>query len=155
MQIARLLQEQCRVHAFGTDVIHLNHDNRRFCLSSGERLPYASNTFDVVFMMFTLHHMTNPADALIEGLRVSRRHVIVLEDVYETRFELRLLKALDWSGNIVISKNMSFPFNFKTEDEWKAVFALLGARLIAVEIIRPVPWRPSRHRVFVLEKSTV
>jgi hypothetical protein len=103
--------------------------------------------------MFTLHHMASPANALMEGLRVSRRLLIVLEDVYRTPLELHLLKLLDWSGNILISNDMSFPFNFKTENEWTAIFKDLGPRLAAVESIRPVPWRPSRHRIFVLEKQ--
>ncbi|HVF26554.1 MAG TPA: class I SAM-dependent methyltransferase [Anaerolineales bacterium] len=155
MRISEMLQEKRGVTAFGADVIRLNHNNRNFCLCSGENLAFKSGSFDVVFLIFTLHHITNPVRALQEGLRVTNKRLIVLEDVYKNQPELKLLKTLDWYGNILISKDMNFPFNFKTENEWKDVFKSLDTKLITVESIRPTAWRPSRHRVFVLEKNNI
>ena len=154
MRISEILQEKSGVTAFGADVIHLNHNNSNFCLCSGENLAFKSGCFDVVFLIFTLHHITNPMLALREGLRVASKRLIVLEDVYQNQQELQLLKILDWYGNIFISKDMNFPFNFKTENEWKSIFKSLDTKLITVESIRPTAWRPSRHRLFVLEKNT-
>ena len=154
MRISEMLQEKCGVTAFGADVIRLNHNNHNFCLCSGENLAFKSGCFDIVFLIFTLHHITNPMRALQEGLRVANKRLIVLEDVYKNQPELKLLKILDWYGNILISKDMSFPFNFKTEIEWKSIFKGLDTKLITVESIRPTAWRPSRHRLFVLEKNT-
>jgi ubiquinone/menaquinone biosynthesis C-methylase UbiE len=153
MLVSEMLQGRCGVNAFGADVIRLNQTNHHFCLCSGESLAFKSASFDVVFLIFTLHHISNPIDALEEGLRVTKKRLIVLEDVYQNQQELQLLKILDWYGNILISKEMSFPFNFKTETEWKSIFNSLNAKLITVESIRPTPWRPSRHRLFVLEKN--
>ena len=153
MRISEMLQEKSGVTAFGADVIRLNHNNHNFCLCSGENLAFKSGSFDVVFLIFTLHHITNPMRALQEGLRVANKRLIVLEDVYQNQPELKLLKILDWYGNILISKDMNFPFNFKTENEWKSVFESLDTKLITVESIRPTAWRPSRHRLFVLEKN--
>lgn len=153
MRISEMLQEKCGVTAFGADVIRLNHNNHHFCLCSGENLAFKNGCFDVVFLIFTLHHISNPMHALEEGLRVAKKRLIVLEDVYQNQSELQLLKILDWYGNILISKDMSFPFNFKTENEWKSIFKSLDTKLITVESIRPTAWRPSRHRLFVLEKN--
>lgn len=153
MLISEMLQERHRVNAFGTDVIRLNQTNDQFCLCSGEILPFQSGSFDSVFLISTLHHMSDPVRALQEGLRVTRSRLIVIEDVYRSPLEFRLLKILDWCGNIAISKDMSFPFNFKTEAEWKLIFEGLKTELIIVENIRPIPWRPSRHRLFVLQKN--
>ncbi len=153
MRISEMLQEKSEVTAFGADVIRLNHNNRNFCLCSGENLAFKSGSFDVVFLIFTLHHITNPMLALQEGLRVANKRLIVLEDVYQNKPELQLLKTLDWYGNIFISKDMNFPFNFKTENEWKSIFKSLDAKLTTVDSIRPTAWRPSRHRLFVLEKN--
>jgi ubiquinone/menaquinone biosynthesis C-methylase UbiE len=153
MLVSEILQQRYGVKAFGADVIRLNHNNHHFCLCSGEHLAFPSATFDAVFLIFTLHHITNPIQALEEGLRVTKKKLIVLEDVYQNQREFQLLKMLDWYGNIMISKDMPFPYNFKTEDEWKTIFQRLDTKLIAVESIRPTPWRPSRHRLFVLEKN--
>jgi len=153
MRIAEMLQERCGARVFGTDVIRLNQTHPNFCLCSGENLAFGDKCFDSVLLIFTLHHMRNPADALKESLRVTRRRLIVLEDVHRSPLDFRILKILDWYGNLLISKEMSFPFNFKTETEWKEIFDGLGTNLIAAESIRPTPWRPSRHRVFVLDKK--
>ena len=153
MLVSEMLQEQYGVTAFGADVIRLNNNNHHFCLCSGESLAFKSAYFDAVFLIFTLHHISNPIQALQEGLRVTKKKLIVLEDVYQNQQEFHLLKMLDWYGNILISKEMPFPFNFKTENEWKAIFNRLNTKLITVERIRPTPWRPSRHRLFVLEKN--
>lgn len=153
MKIAGILHQQRGIHAFGTDVIDLNQPRHRFCLCSGEQLAFKDNSFDNVLLIFTLHHMENPLDAIKESLRVAKKRLIVLEDVYRNPFELRLLKTLDWYGNILISKDMNFSFQFKTENEWKTIFAGLHTNLTASESIRPNPFRPSRHRMFVLEKN--
>ena len=153
MRIAEMLHKQRGIKAFGTDVIRLNQTGHHFCLCSGERLAFKDESFNSVLLISTLHHMTNPIEALKEGLRVAKKRLIVLEDVFQNQLEFRLLKTLDLYGNILIAKDMSFPFNFKTETEWKAIFESLDTKLIAVESIRPIPWRPSRHRAFVLDKN--
>jgi hypothetical protein len=100
-----------------------------------------------------LHHVQNPTATLRECLRVTRRQVVVAEDVYQSSLELGMLRTLDWLGNRSVSREMPLPFGFKTEHAWKLIFGWLGAQLETVESIRPIPWRPSRHRLFVLTKQ--
>ena len=119
MLIAEMLRSRSGIHAFGTDVIHLNQRNDYFCMCSGERLAFTNNSFDNVCLIFALHHMSDPIAAVRECLRVTKKRLIVLEDVYQNSFELSLLKLLDYHGNRVISEDMSLPFNFRTEMEWK------------------------------------
>jgi SAM-dependent methyltransferase len=153
MLIAEMLQQQCGMNAFGADIIHLSQKNGHFCMCSGERLAFRDDYFDNVCLIFALHHMSDPELAIGECLRVTKKRLIVLEDVYRNSFELQLLKFLDYHGNRVISEDMSLPFNFKTEKAWSTLFEGLDTRLVTVESIRPNHWRPSRHRMFVLEKD--
>ena len=154
MLIAERLREQCGINAFGADVIYLNQQNPRFCMCSGERLAFKSDCFDNVCLIFALHHISEPLVALRECLRVTKKRLIILEDVYKNSFELVLLKFFDHhAGNRFISESMSMPFNFKTEETWKKTFESLGIRLTALESIRPNQWRPTRHRMFILEKD--
>lgn len=153
MLITRWLRTSVGVRAYGTDVINLNRTDLNLCLSAGERLPFASNSLDTVCLVFVLHHVHSPTATLRECLRVARRQILVAEDVFETALELRLLKVLDWVGNRSISSAMSLPFNFKTERQWAHVFRGLGLRIAQVQNMRPLQWRPSRHRLFVLEKQ--
>jgi ubiquinone/menaquinone biosynthesis C-methylase UbiE len=152
MLIADMLRRNCGIRAFGSDVIHLKQRDDFFCLCSGERLAFADGSFDTTCLAFVLHHVSDPIAALRECLRVTRKRLIVLEDVYQSPFELELLKLLDYHGNRAITKEMSFPFNFKTEMEWREIFKDLDLVSAAVENIRPNQWRPSRHRMFVVDK---
>lgn len=154
MRIARLLSEYASARAYGTDVINLNRTPLSLCLSAGERLPFSSHSIDTICLIFVLHHVQDPAATLRECLRVARRRVVVAEDVYESPVELGVLRLLDWLGNRSISSEMSLPFGFRREQAWKATFGRLGAKVEHVESIRPIPWRPSRHRLFVLTKPS-
>ena len=152
MLVARSITERVGIGIVGVDVINLNHTDLELCISDGRRLPFAGHSFDVTYLAFVLHHTSNPRQVLRECLRVTRRWVIVLEDVYGNKLELVLLKALDWIGNRPFSSAMSFPYRFKTAREWMAVFQDLGANVVSHVSIRPLPWRPTRHRMFVVEQ---
>ena len=152
MLIADSLSEHADARVYGTDVINLNRTALSMCLSAGERLPFESNSMDTICLVFVLHHVYSPSDTLRECLRVTRRRVIVAEDIYENPLELGVLRALDWLGNRTVSGEMDLPFGFETELGWGAIFQELGMTVATVECIRPIPWRPSRHRLFVLEK---
>jgi ubiquinone/menaquinone biosynthesis C-methylase UbiE len=152
MRVSKLIEKRLGLKAYGTDVIHLKAGHTRFCLCAGERLPFADNSFDTVTLMFVLHHTQEAAVAISECARVARRHVLILEDVYSHPLEKEWLKFLDVLGNFTISLDMPFPFTFKSVAEWERVFSGLGLRLAASERIVPSPLRPSRHRLFLLEK---
>jgi len=152
MPVPKLIEKRSSIQTFGTDVMNLGAAHPRFCVCAGEQLAFPDNSFDVVSLMFVLHHTDDPAIAVRECARVSKRHVLVLEDIYSHPLERQLLKALDVAGNYFISKDMAFPFNFKTVREWEGLFSGLGLRLICSEPIVPNRVRPSRHRLFLLEK---
>ena len=153
MLITELLRQQCGVKTFGVDVMQLSQKDLHFCRCSGERLAFRDDCFDNVCLIFALHHMPDPAAAIGECLRVTKKRLIVLEDVYKNSFEFQLLKFLDYHGNRAISFDMSLPFNFKTEGAWRAMFERLDTKLVATESIRPNQWRPTRHRMFIMEKG--
>ncbi len=152
MHVPKLIEERSSIQTFGTDVMNLGADHPRFCVCAGEQLAFPDNSFDVVSLMFVLHHTDDPADTVRECARVSKRHLLVLEDIYSHPLERQMLKALDVAGNYSISKDMAFPFNFKTVREWESLFSGLGLRLVCSEPIVPNRARPSRHRLFLLEK---
>lgn len=150
--IGKALQKLSGVKVYGTDVINLNCTDLNICLCPGERLALANNSVSVVCLIFVLHHTEDPLETVRECLRVAQRRIIIIEDVYQSSLELVLLKLLDWMGNRSVSAEMSIPFNFKSENEWKDIFETFDVELVAVESVRPLPWRPSRHKLFVLEK---
>lgn len=82
MMVARSVRERIGIEIMGIDVINLNHTDLELCIYDGRRLPFADNSFDVAYLAFVLHHTLNPRQVIGECLRVARRSVIVLEDVY-------------------------------------------------------------------------
>ena len=51
----------------------------RLNLADAFQLPFASNSFDLVYGWEVLHHMSNPTLAIAEMARVSRRYVLIAE----------------------------------------------------------------------------
>jgi ubiquinone/menaquinone biosynthesis C-methylase UbiE len=154
MIVTRSVRERMAIEIFGVDVINLNETDMPLCIYDGGRLPFGDNSFDIAYLAFVLHHTLDPRKVMRECLRVARRWVIVLEDVYGNKLDLALLKALDWVGNRPFSSAMSLPYHFKSTGEWVSIFHDLGARVVRQENVRPVPWRPTRHRMFVIEAGS-
>lgn len=152
MTVAKFVKESLGVDVVGVDVINVNETNLPMLIGYGEKLPFADQSFDAVYAALVLHHTQYPIEVLDECLRVSRHRLIVLEDVHKNPFELSLLKMFDWIGNRTISAEMPFPFNFRSEKQWLEIFQRLRVKVKDVESIRPVPWRPTRHRMFILDK---
>lgn len=151
MVVSQLLQQALGVEVVGVDVISLNDTDLEMCLGDASRLPFADDSFDAVYAVSVLHHTTHAARVLQECLRVTREQLVILEDVYQSQFELALLKIFDWIGNRPVAADMPLPFTFRSEVAWLQQFERSGARVRGVRSIRPVPWRPTRHRMFVLE----
>ena len=63
---------------FSKQMLALNPHNRLVC-GQAENLPFADNSFDVVFCSSLLHHLPQPAKAVEEMKRVARSYVIVSE----------------------------------------------------------------------------
>lgn len=64
--------------------------------ASGETLPFADDSFDVVSEFSVLHHVPNPSDVITEMLRVARRGVVIVDSnrFGQGSLPARLLKVL-------------------------------------------------------------
>jgi SAM-dependent methyltransferase len=153
MRVGELISQEGQIEVTGIDVISLNETDLDMCLGDAGKLPFADNSFDAVYAVSVLHHTEKPQGVLRECLRVARGRLVVVEDVYRNGFELLLLKLFDWLGNRPFAAEMSLPFTFRSERDWLAQFKKMGVKVAKVIPVRPVPWRPTRHRMFVLENS--
>jgi ubiquinone/menaquinone biosynthesis C-methylase UbiE len=152
MSVAQALHKQTGAKILGSDVIAMNRTDLSMSLCPGEWLSFASKSVGTVLLVSVLHHTTDPLKTLNECLRVARRRVIIQEDVYRNAFERWLLGVLDWVCSRAVSDEISLPNRFQSEGEWRQIFADLSVDLVAARSVRPIPWQPSRHRLFVLDK---
>ncbi|HEX2026097.1 MAG TPA: class I SAM-dependent methyltransferase [Actinomycetota bacterium] len=119
------------------------------------RLPFADRSFDVVMMLFVLHHLERWEDQerlLGEAARVARRRLVLIEDTPTSALDRAFNVAWDWVLNL--RHGVHTPFTFRTVDGWKAVFARAGLRVAHQETYR-ARWptlMTYHHTLFVLDR---
>ncbi len=97
-------------------------DDLRPVLYSGIQMPFCKHAYDTALLLTVLHHTSNPEHVLSEAARISKR-LIVIEDVYETRFMEWLTKRFDSLMNLEF---FGHPHNNRTDAQWQATFERLG-----------------------------
>lgn len=124
----------CRVTL--ADVLPLNQTDLPHVPYDGHTLPFPDAAFDVTILYFVLHHCADPAQVFGEALRVTRRRLIVVESVYEARWDLWLLTTLDQWANRLRSGGLMQPqeehLHFRTVPAWQTWFAAHGCTLQAL-----------------------
>ena len=117
-------------------------------------VPFADQSFDTVLALSTLHHVDLAGlSSVLLGLRRVARRVVVEEECYALPSnlvgmsaalahdallrefvamapsdQLDYLMFLDYFGNVVMGglQQINLPFQFKTVDDWQAIFAKHG-----------------------------
>jgi SAM-dependent methyltransferase len=109
------------------DVADHSTTGRRPQIFDGETLPFADRSFDVTLCMYVLHHTPSPDRLIAEIGRVTRRYVIVAEDLAETPLDraLCLYHAIRFDR----WNTRSGRFGFRTHDGWAQAFAAAGLEL--------------------------
>ena len=145
-----VLNEDYGITSFGCDVVPSTHRIRRFARFDGNHLPFANASFDVVMLIFVLHHAEDAAALLHEAARVARKAVLVVEDTPQNMFDRRWGEmhirnfnrrhGIPWAGRI------------RTETEWKQLFRFAGLPLISSgRLTRFERLPPVARTAFVLE----
>jgi SAM-dependent methyltransferase len=128
----------------------------RFEQYDGVRLPFPSRSFDVVLLIFVLHHVPNSLkpQLLDEARRVARHHIVVLEDTPRT--------PLDWLAAWLHGRKhrreigSTADFGFYTQRRWESFFAERGLKVTRssrVPRLGRIWWRPWARCAFWLEKT--
>ena len=153
LSIAEALAARCRnVRILGIDVLEPARTDGgpfvTFRKYDGRTVPLPDRSVDTTYLAFVLHHTDDADQVLREVVRVTRRNVVLLEDVYTNPVDKLLLKLFD-AGNLLQAPEMRVPFNFRTEREWLRALQALPVADIESIPIRPVVRKPTRHRKFV------
>ena len=112
----------------------------------GRKIPYPDNHFDTTLLITVLHHTPEPMKILEEAMRVSKKQIIIVEDIFSSTWH----KYLTWAMDSVV--NLEFwghPHSNKSDEEWREVFKDLGLTL-KVAMYRNF-WMMFSHATYVLE----
>ena len=156
--ISRWLRDRVGVRPTLTDVVP--YDNRERSLPFLEltdpfSVPVGDASFDVVLLLFVLHHVDRHEDQerlIEEGTRIARTRLIVMEDTPRTRVDLAFNTAWDWLLNR--RHGVPTPFTFRSPDQWVDAFKEHDLSIVHVDTYRP--WWPTLfsypHTLFVLDR---
>lgn len=92
----------------------------------GEKIPFPDRSFEVSLLITVLHHVPFPEKVLAEAKRVTRRFVIVVEDLYHSSWG-RFWTAL--RDTFLTLEFVGHPRNFRKKEEWRQTFRKLGFRV--------------------------
>ena len=105
------------------DVVEPRFRKAPVVVYGGEKMPFPDQSFDVSLLVTVLHHVPNPEKILAEAKRVTRRVVIVIEDLYRNAFG-RIWTIL--RDTFYTLEFMGHPRNFRKREEWSQCFRRLG-----------------------------
>jgi len=140
-------------HVTVLDVIKPGFQKSPVVLYGGGKIPFADNSYDVSMLITVLHHISDIEEVFREVCRVTRRFVVVVEDLYNHPLGRLWTILRDQLYNFEF---FGHPRNFKSKDEWLSFFQGFG--------VLPTYYRQASTRlagmnilngVFVLERVPV
>jgi SAM-dependent methyltransferase len=94
-------------------------------LYDGKTLPYETGAFDAAILIDVLHHTHNPAELLVEAMRVATTCVIIKDHLCEGKLDELVLGFMDRVGNQRFG--VASPGTYLSRREWERVFKDVGA----------------------------
>lgn len=132
------------------DVVDKTNDeiNRQVQLFDGKNIPFRDDSFDTSIMMFVLHHTDMQEELMRDAIRVSRKYILIAEDIIENKFD-SLIGAIHLNTSPWDKGNDSF----KTHQQWISFFKAHDLEVIkTVPISRWVyPVYPVSRMIYVLK----
>lgn len=127
--VAKQIRDHFKVYMEGVDIIDYNETGIKNTMYDGLNLPFKDKSFDCSIILQTLHHCTDQIQVLKEAKRVSRKRIIIMEDVYNNKFEKLMTFLHDYISNK--RKGVDCPYYFHNKAEWNAIFKKLGLKIIS------------------------
>lgn len=125
--VAKEIRDYYKVHMEGVDIVDYNETDIKNTIYNGLNLPFKDNSFDCIIILQTLHHCTDQIQVLKEVKRVSKKRIIIMEDVYNNYFEKVITFMHDYISNK--RKGVDCLYYFHNKKEWKSIFDKLGLKI--------------------------
>lgn len=133
--VGESIQKELGASVSLADVVSMNRTDLPHILLKQGPLPWPSKHFDVVLLYYVLHHAKDADMLLREAMRVCRGRVIVVESVYTTSLQYKLLAILDRLANRLRSfgkmNAQEEDLHFRTSQQWRELFFTNKANMLA------------------------
>ncbi len=108
------------------DVVKPGFQRAPVVIYDGGKMPFEDKSFDASILVTMLHHTPDPASILKEAIRVTKKRIIVIEDVYNHTLGKFWTILRDQFYNV---EYFGHPCQFKKSSEWAGLFNSLGLTL--------------------------
>lgn len=153
--LGELLRDRMGCQVLSLDVVDVNKTDMPFQVFDGKCLPVDSGSFDIVLLLYVLHHASDDEPLLHEARRVLREggRVLIAEDSVDGLWN-RIL-TVGFHGWLWLVTRMSCDGSFRTTSEWQGRFRAAGLKLVSTVGLGHHLGRRSwpNNTLFVLEEE--
>ena len=120
-------------HLTVLDVVKPGLQKSPVVVYDGGRFPFADKSFEVSLLVTMLHHVPDPSAVIREAGRVTRKFLVVVEDLYHHAFGRFWTVLRDRFFNFEF---FGHPCQFRKKEDWIRLFGGLGYSLVNEEEVR-------------------
>ena len=125
--LAKQIRENYGLSVEGLDVIDTNTANIKLQIYDGLHFPFKDRSFDYSLIFATLHHCDDIPAVLKEASRVSRKGIIIYENLITSKYNKFFELLHDFISNRY--KLINCPYNHKSYKDWQNTFNQLGLKI--------------------------
>lgn len=152
--VAKQIEKTFKTKVEGLDIVDMRVVDVSLKIYDGEDLSFISdNEFDVILISYVLHHTGDLESILKQARRITKKHIIVYEDLNEGFLGKIYCYFHGRLYDLFFLKN-SIPAKFYNEQEWNNIFKKLGLKLVYSKD-KKYFFNPVKRKMFVLEKTGV
>lgn len=146
MILTEFLHQHSGLKVTGIDTVDSNLSRLPLYLYDGDQIPFADNTFDASMVAYVLHHCHDIPAVLSEMKRVTKKKVVIFEEIYDHGLAKYILNMHDF-GNRFLSTKMNIPCNFMKIGQWYDLFAKMGLNVDTCTRVYQYPMLNLTHQV--------
>lgn len=152
-RVSKLFRDRRGCDVTATDVVDKNTTDVPLVVYDGARMPFDDASFEVVTILYVLHHAADDAAILAEARRVCRPggRVVIAEDQADTRYQRAIAVGFHvWLAAVTF---MGWKGAFRTTAAWRERFAGAGLTVRDTRELGPHMGKRlwPRNILFVLE----
>lgn len=150
--IGKAFQDFFQAEVIGVDIGDKRVEDIPFKIIDGKNIPFPDNYFDTVLIAYVLHHASDPVSLLKEAKRISRKNIIIYEDIPEG-FLAKFLCTFHGTIFNIFFQNKKQQYHFKKPKEWEEIFRQIRLKEVCVRKFISNPLYPVKTIFFVVEKN--
>ena len=147
---SKQIETNFKADVLGIDVIDLRVEDVSFKKYNGEDLSFLKdNEFDVTLISYVLHHTKDAEKILKQVKRVTKKYIIIYEDLNEGFLGKIYCKIHGRAFAKFFQKNEETG-KFFTEEEWKQKLSKLGLEIVEIKN-KPYFLNPVKRKIFIVK----